>query len=91
MNRRSDDEGLREYLEDRLPDRATTRVHWAWYNEMKELLRDFSRPETLIEVEKIRRHEKSRGEQAFKQASHDLARLAKALDSWYSEGSRSLS
>lgn len=90
MNRRSNDEGLREYLEACSPDRATTPVHWAWYNEMEEPLRDFSQPETLSEVEKIRRREKSKGEHAFQRASGDLVRLAEALDSWYQKAAERL-
>lgn len=65
-------------------DRSTAKL-WAWYRDMGEPLRDFSRQDTLIEVEKISKCEESTGDDAFRQASHDLARLAEALDRWYSE------
>jgi hypothetical protein len=92
MNRRSDDPGLREYLELRVSGRdTTTPVHWAWYRKVDEPLRDFSRPETLIEVERIRRGEKSEGYHAFRRASDDLAELAVALEDWYSEVSQTTS
>lgn len=87
MNYRSKDPGLTEYLEARVPGRDTaTRVHWAWYREIDEPLRDFSRQETLLEAEKFRRGEKLKGDDAFRRASDDLAKLAEALDDWYSQG-----
>ena len=61
----------------------TTPVHWAWYREVDEALRDFSRQETLIEVEKIRQ---GKGDESFRRASDDLAELAKSLDDWYAQG-----
>lgn len=88
MNRRSDDEGLREYLEGCGSPGATTPVHWAWYNQMRDPLRDFSRHETLVEVEKLRRLKAPKDNTAFRQASDDLAMLAEALDRWYSGGQR---
>ena len=88
MNRRSNDEGLREYLAAHVPGGGKTDVHWAWHRQVDEPFRDFSLPETLIEVEKIRRGERSTGEHALKQASDDLAELAAALDDWYSEVSQ---
>jgi hypothetical protein len=84
MNRQSNDEGLREYLAASVPGNGRTDVHWAWYRNVDGPLRDFSRQETLIEVEKIRRREESKGDDAFRRASDHLARLAKALDGWYS-------
>lgn len=87
MNRRSNDEGLREYLQGCLSGGAATPVHWAWYNEMEEPLRDFSRQETLIEIDRLRQRKTSKGDVAFRQASDDLVTLAKALDRWYSAGS----
>lgn len=84
-DRRSKDIGLREYLEAQVPVGHTTPEHWAWYRDMGEPLRDLSRQETWIEVEKIRKGEKSKGDDAFRRASDDLARLAMALDSWYSK------
>jgi hypothetical protein len=87
MNRRSDDQGIREYLAARVPDGGMgTPRHWAWYRDVDEPLRDFSRPETLSEVAKIRQAQPSKGDDAFRRASDDLARLAEALDGWYSEG-----
>jgi hypothetical protein len=86
MNRRSNDDGLREYLERRVSRKHPTRVHWALYADMEEPLRDFSRHETLIEVDKIRRRETSEGYAAMQRASEDLVMLAEALDGWYSEG-----
>ena len=88
MNRRSNDEGLYEYLEKLVSRRSQTPVHWAWYREMEEPLRDFSQRDTMIEVQKIRRGETSSGDAAFRQASDDLVRLAEALDGWYSERQR---
>ena len=88
MNRRSNDEGLRDFLDGCLSPGATTPVHWAWYNQMPEPLRDFSRHETLIEVEKLRRIEAPKNNAAFRQASGDLVMLAQALDRWYSEDQR---
>jgi hypothetical protein len=88
MNRRSNDEGLREYLAARVPGGGKTDVHWAWHRQVDEPFRDFSLPETLIEVEKVRRGERSTGEHALKQASDDLAEVAAALDDWYSEVSQ---
>jgi hypothetical protein len=83
MNRRSNDEGLREYLAAGLPGGWPTPVHWAWYREMAEPLRDFSQKRTSIEVEKIRQGEASGGDDALRQARDDLALLAAALDGWY--------
>ena len=86
MNRRSNDQGLAEYLKAHLSEGRPTPVHWAWYREVDEPLRDFSRQETLIEVEKIRQGTKSKGDAAFQRARDDLAALAEALDGWYSKG-----
>lgn len=86
MNRTSNDQGLPEHLAARVLGGRPTSKHWAWYREMDEPLRDFSRQETWIEVEKIRRGEKSKGDDAFRRASDDLVKLAEALDGWYSEG-----
>lgn len=88
MNRRSNDEGLREHLAAKLPFGDATPVHWAWYRKMDEPLQDLSRPETLIEVEQIRRREPSKGDDAFRRASNHLATLAAALDEWYSAGAK---
>ena len=86
MKRRSNDEGLPEYLAAHVPGGRTTPEHWAWYREMEEPLRDFSRQETLIEVEKLKQGKTSRGVDALRRASDDLVMLAKVLDGWYSEG-----
>jgi len=85
MKQRSNDEGLPECLAAHVPSGRTRPEHWAWYREMEEPLRDFSRQETLIEVEKIRQGKTSTGDAAFRQASDDLVKLAKALDGWYSQ------
>lgn len=93
MNRRSNDDGLREYLDEHVSERTPTRahsawhtnVHWAWYTDLEEPLHDFSRHEMLTEVEKIRRLKTPRDDAGFRQASDDLVLLAKALDCWYSE------
>lgn len=53
---------------------------------MEEPPRDFSRQETLIEIEKLRQGKTSRGVDALRRASDDLVMLAKVLDGWYSEG-----
>lgn len=41
---------LAKHLKDHVPGGRSTEVIWAWYREIDEPLRDFSRPETLIEV-----------------------------------------
>ena len=46
MNRTSNDQGLPEHLAARVLGGRPTSKHWAWYREMDEPLRDFSRQET---------------------------------------------
>ena len=86
MDRRSDDKGIREYLADPVSGGGRgTPTHWAWYREVDEPMRDFSQQETLGEVKKLRQDQQSKGDDAFRRASDDLARLAAALDAWYSK------